>query len=489
MSPNELLRIERTRAASDWMFGVQPAGAVLTYPRLDAVRAMRTPLYAADATAYAFANGSTVGWDGLSVVDPLPALRELVAHSLADIHMEVRRLMRQNGATWVHRSGAMSALPAPPQGYSPSPCLMTHRKVLLVGDSTVRDVLSLLTNTPPGQPWAVKNATSAWEVRGLGCDSRLASGCADCWACCEAHCAPGLLGKGGRRSFTPYSQRTARSNQTRRAWQDYVHHRAMSNTTIAFSWKPELFSAADRIAFSTRFCGGNVSGGGGEDAPPDLVYIGKGLHDSCRRTDSAEEFARYAEQRLIELSEVLRCLPSSTLIVLRTPYRTRHGHPQRGARRMGGGGSGSGGGAAGGSGADDLPQRQRRSTAELSPSPALANSKEPRGESNEDDRTCIEPQTEHVRVRALHNVLLKLHRRGAFGARALLLDAHAITGLASQSDTYVELQPLDDHHYPVAVRQIELLTLWHAFEWHLEQRPTSNSERVSIVPPAPSSCR
>ena len=60
-------------------------------------------------------------------------------------------------------------VPLPPRGFAPSSCLLQNRQVLLIGDSTVRDLLSWLTDTPRG-PWA--NGGSSGRPTPLGATHR-----------------------------------------------------------------------------------------------------------------------------------------------------------------------------------------------------------------------------------------------------------------------------------------------------------------------------
>ena len=76
-----------------------------------------------------------------------------------------------------------------------------------------------------------------------------------------------------------------------------------------FSWKPELFTDADEQAFENRYCSRHY----------DLVFIGKGLHDAAFHAAHASS-ERFVETQLSRLAEQLRCLPTSALVFLRTPY-------------------------------------------------------------------------------------------------------------------------------------------------------------------------
>ena len=167
--------------------------------------------------------------------------------------------------------------------------------------------------------------------------------------------------------MNPVSRR-ANAKYVRRSWQDYSSHRARSNTTLHFSWKPELHTDADAVALRERFC---VS-------PPEIAYIGKGMHDACRHhVTSLKAHAAHAERSLRQLAKALRCLPPTTLVVLRTPYYV----------------------------ADNGTDARSR-------------------------RVCNNASSEPARIKVVRDVMVRLHRSRLFG-RALLLDAFAITRAAT----------------------------------------------------------
>lgn len=50
---------------------------------------------------------------------------------------------------------------------------------------------------------------------------------------------------------------------------------------------------------------------------PDLVYMGKGLHDACRSAAANESaFEAEATRKLHALAAALRCLPPTTVVLL-----------------------------------------------------------------------------------------------------------------------------------------------------------------------------
>jgi hypothetical protein len=78
-------------------------------------------------------------------------------------------------------------------------------------------------------------------------------------------------------------------------------------TTYEFSWKPEIFAPkADTIGFEERYCKNHY----------DVVHIGRGLHDSAFKNVTYP----LVRERFLSLAQLVKCFPSSTLVILRTPY-------------------------------------------------------------------------------------------------------------------------------------------------------------------------
>ena len=215
-------------------------------------------------------------------------------------------------------------------------------------------------------------------------------------------------------------------------WLDFVHRHATSGTTVAFSWKPEFYTVTDAIAFRVRFCA----------SPPDLLYVGKGLHDACRRnTGSLAAHTAHAETQLRKLGGLMSCLPPTSLIVVRTPYA-----------------------------AD--------------------------GERSLSGAQCDNATAEAQLVASTARVMRRLHAEGALGNHSLLLDAHRFTTAAeayaaelsdsepgrasdgtppgSESDAAADagarvaartaLRSPDGHHFGPAVQGLERALLLHAWE-------------------------
>ena len=150
----------------------------------------------------------------------------------------------------------------------------------------------------------------------LSCNKTTGCGCHDCVCCCGCEAFSGCSGR------------------------DFVSMNLLTRTKLTFSWKPELLnSEADLNAFVHRFC----------PEPPDVVILGKGIHEAyffqhvyadpalrakvwtlgkrwpingslpmITPSDQAERMERALRQYV----PFLRCLPNSTLIIWLTPYHS-----------------------------------------------------------------------------------------------------------------------------------------------------------------------
>ena len=318
-----------------------------------------------------------------------------------------------------------AADPRPSINVTPA-CLLDGRSVLFAGDSTMRKLYAAVLGRADGvggrEVWDDHRAEDGLIVQAHGCEPSIGSGCDDCWACVscspEQRCAGAERGSQGSQqevsehghSYTPWRKRLQSADYTRRGWLDYTHRHAGRRATLTFSWKPEILTQADRAAFGTRFCASALA-----ISPPQLVYLGKGLHDACRHNGTdPNAFETWVASRLRGLASLLRCLPSSSVVVLRTPSY--------------------------------VPSR-----------PGLAAT-----------RVCLNQHDEPGRVLIVRDVMLRLHRGGEFGSHALLLDMHALQRAATDAATPT-LQTVDGHHYPHAFEELETALLWHAYALALDE--------------------
>ena len=287
--------------------------------------------------------------------------------------------------------------------------ILNERSTLFAGDSAMRKLYASMTRHEDGEEGReIWDNVDGFSIESHGCDPSIGSGCDDCWACCSPqHCNTALNGLASH-SFKSWRKRLETTNYLRQGWLDYTHHHKTQHAQYMFSWKPEIYTRADRMAFAARFCNST--------SPPHFVYLGKGLHDACRHNGSdLTEFASLVEERLHALTQVLRCLPPTSIIVLRTPY--------------------------------------------MVPRPGLSAS-----------RVCRTSWQEPARVQVVRDTLQQMHRAGSFGSNALLLDMYALTRAAMDSDV-IALHTVDGHHYPPGIIQVEHELLLYAFSAALSQFP------------------
>lgn len=215
--------------------------------------------------------------------------------------------------------------------YPPSMDAFAGKRILVLGGSTERELalhFQLVANGCPDDiPPPVYQSHGVYgscrypgypfscEYPGGNlrrCNWTAGYGCEDCVACCgHQRCA------GGASSAHDYD------------WMDFVTSSVgtaarPSDATLEFSWKPEIHTRADELAFSSRFC----------SRPPDLLLLGKGLHDvawfSQRSSrgilNNASAMEAWVASRYAHFVPLLRCLPDSTVVIVRTPYwGNKHG--------------------------------------------------------------------------------------------------------------------------------------------------------------------
>lgn len=202
--------------------------------------------------------------------------------------------------------------------------LLRNRKIAVIGDSTTRNMAEwLIQALAPnatvrnmmqsawyswqGHPaWYQHRAVvAAWDFAHHECDPYVTtSGCIDCVCTCVANGnATSCMG---------------RFDGSDRTWLDWTAHHREMNITVEFSWKPELMSVDDQLAFRTRWCRN----------PPHILVVGKGLHGASFSPAHGPGLAHHelaVSQALRSWSSLLTCLPRSSLVVVRTPLNTHRG--------------------------------------------------------------------------------------------------------------------------------------------------------------------
>lgn len=91
----------------------------------------------------------------------------------------------------------------------------------------------------------------------------------------------------------------------------------LKEISYEYSWKPEIFSPRDdTVGFKQRYCRKRY----------DVVFICKGLHDAAYTNVAVNLTSASIRDRFEKLAGLLQCLPSTTLVVLRTPYHVDAAH-------------------------------------------------------------------------------------------------------------------------------------------------------------------
>ena len=75
---------------------------------------------------------------------------------------------------------------------------------------------------------------------------------------------------------------------------------------------------------------------------------------------------------------------------------------------------------------------------------------------------CIDRPGVTRRVSVSRDVMLRMHRQGAFGNSTLVVDAYALTQAAAAHGSPA-LASLDGHHFPPPVRKADLSLMLHAY--------------------------
>lgn len=166
------------------------------------------------------------------------------------------------------------------------------KTIVFIGDSTVRDLANHMILRMENQSHKLTIPTPhildppfrfrRWNVTNLRCDETKGYGCVDCN--CESH-----------------------SKKCRHDWVDFEAYHADSATKVVFSWKPNLYSDSDAVAFYTRFL----------PLQNAIIFIGKGLHDAIfNRNDHVEWYVK-------RLYKVVRRFHSTNRVIMRTPFYSR----------------------------------------------------------------------------------------------------------------------------------------------------------------------
>jgi len=125
---------------------------------------------------------------------------------------------------------------------------LKDKTILIVGDSTIRQMFRLITNTVMGR--------KDEDINVFECDPLEASGCYDCYCGCKSE----------------------KMDMHKNDWRDQETYFQKLNLTIHFSWKPNIFTLDDRIMLD-RYRRGEIP-------RPDVVIIHKSSHDAFQRREN-----------------------------------------------------------------------------------------------------------------------------------------------------------------------------------------------------------
>ena len=134
-------------------------------------------------------------------------------------------------------------------------------------------------------------------------------GCADCAKACRMPSMNNALDGWTDATATATASKTWHGHPCglSKTW-----HGHSSTAVVRFSWKPELMTLADEVAFKRRLCL--------EQPTPDIVIVAKGLHDvyfKPERTPSAQ--FHHTLSAFENFTKLLECFPATTAIVVRAP--------------------------------------------------------------------------------------------------------------------------------------------------------------------------
>jgi len=164
---------------------------------------------------------------------------------------------------------------------------LKDKTILIVGDSTIRQIFRLLTWTALG----IRDKA----IKTFDCDPLEASGCYDCYCGCKSEKMQ--IHKGD--------------------WRDMETYLKALNLTVHFSWKPNLFTMDDRILldrYKKR-----------ELLRPDLVIIHKAAHDAFQKKVNYKvwpdtDYEKYINGRARQMVEGYNEAFSDVPVFWRAPF-------------------------------------------------------------------------------------------------------------------------------------------------------------------------
>ena len=190
---------------------------------------------------------------------------------------------------------------------------MLGRSILVIGGSTSRDLAAdfMQSVLPSGPQENTSNLWAAKKREGYNLFPNIGKHTIIFQDQYDSDVMLPLLDAGWRFEHLNYSLATSGCSGCRSSYTNIDYVATFHNITYEFSWKPEILSPSDEVAFRQRYCTRKY----------DVVYVGRGLHDAAFY-DSNEMSMDAIRLRFLALAKILKCLPDETLIIFRSPYET-----------------------------------------------------------------------------------------------------------------------------------------------------------------------
>ena len=191
--------------------------------------------------------------------------------------------------------------------------LMSGRSILVLGGSTSRDMAAdfMQSVLPLGPQENVSKQWAAKKTEGYRLFPAIGKHTNNFQDQYEADIMLPLLDAGWRFEHLNHTLDTTGCFGCSSSYTNIDYVATFHNITYEFSWKPEILSPSDKVAFHQRYCTQKY----------DVVYIGRGLHDAAFY-DLKEMTMDAIRIRFLALAKILECLPDETLIIFRSPYKT-----------------------------------------------------------------------------------------------------------------------------------------------------------------------
>lgn len=196
------------------------------------------------------------------------------------------------------------------------PSVWDQRSLLFMGDSNTRYLATTMfrNSSSLGQ---LKCAHQGWRFVQHNCSKELGYGCSACSACCgKSECERGtrMRSRDGEISdniLGRVAEREVGFDEYHDVWGDWTAHCAHTRTRITFTWKPDIYTSSDRVAFHSRLCRERF----------DLIVVNKGLHDvAFDPAPTPQLHEKRAEADFARMSTLLTCTAPTPILWLAPFY-------------------------------------------------------------------------------------------------------------------------------------------------------------------------